>query len=356
MNDLDLQLIHDFRIKVEGHDFVFFKYHNIQGKDKWSCICSAMDWITVGMEYISDVKDGTRSYKHSMEMFAYIASIDVVWEGVQQIHRVIYNTPNIPFKNENESFEGKILEEDDNDYFKTLRASFGAHPVNLNGREKGEKYFASWSGDILDEYSVILYSNKVGNGFRTMYLKVNELNKFLEKRYGYLNQLMAEIDRQYKAYKQEMNHIFIKENDDICKQLEILKVESSKRLDLHKILIDRLIMFFTTPIIDKENEKMVDEYKEALKPVVKQIYNSLQTLEYDGVDYDALYPSTNKLQNGYAYYVEKLSSHIYGTGYHPTFWEPRLREIFKDHFVMEYRSYEELYILINSCIYKLNKI
>ena len=66
----DLELIDDFRRKVEEHDFVLFKYRDVQCRDKWSCICSAMDWITVGMEYISDVKNGKRSCTQSMEMFA----------------------------------------------------------------------------------------------------------------------------------------------------------------------------------------------------------------------------------------------------------------------------------------------
>lgn len=289
-----------------------------------------------------------------MEMFAYIASIDVVWEAVQQLHRVLFNTNQIPFKNEDECFQEKMLDEDDNDYFKTLRASFGAHPVNLNGKEKGEKYFASWSGDMLGDYSVLLYSNKVGNGFRTMYLKLNEINKFFNKRYGHLSQLMDEIDRQYEKFKQEMRSIPIELSDNICEQLEILKDASSKRLELHTTLIDKLIMIFNVPITNKENEKMVNEYKEALKSVVCQLYKSLQTIECDGVDYDVVYQTTSNLENGYGYYVEKISSYIYGTGYPPAFWEPRLQEIFRDYFAMEYSGYKEFYVLIISCIHKLN--
>lgn len=351
-----LQLIEKFRDKVDANDFVLFKYRNVNGKDKWSCICSAMDWITVAMEYIDDVNKGKRSCLQSMEMFAYIASIDVVWEAVIQLHRVFFDTKKIPFKNEYECFEKKILEEDDNDYFKTLRASFGAHPVNLNGKEKGEKYFASWSGDSNGAYNVILYNNKAENDeFNTMYLKMNELNMFLEKRYGYLNQLMDEIDRQYVEFKREMNNAIIERSDNIFEQLVILKDASSKRLDLHNTLIRKLMMIFSIPITNTENEKMVNEYKEVLKPIVRQIYNSLQTLDYDGVDYSALYQTTNKLQNGYAYYIEKISNFIYGAGYPPIIWEPRLREIFKGHFVMQYSSYEELYLLIIACINKLNK-
>lgn len=88
----DLNLIGKFRDKVNSHGFVLFKYRNVKGKDQWSCICSAMDWITVAMEYIADVEAGRKSCKQSMEMYAYISSIDVVWEAVQQLHRVLFQT------------------------------------------------------------------------------------------------------------------------------------------------------------------------------------------------------------------------------------------------------------------------
>lgn len=351
----DLKLIRKFRDKVNSNGFVLFKYRDVQGKDKWSCICSAMDWITVSMEYIDDVRNGKRSCLQSMEMFAYIASIDVVWEAVQQLHRVLFNTDKIPFKNENKCFNEKLLEQDDNDYFKTLRASFGAHPVNLKGEEKGEKYFASWSGDFLGNYSVLLYSNKVGNGFRTLYLKMNELNKFLDKRYNYLYQLMDEIDRQYEEFKHEMKNIPIKRVDDIYNQLLILQEESNKRMHLYDTLIKELTMIFNVEITNIENENMVIEYKEELKPLVNDIYKSLQDMDNNEINDDILYQTSEKLPNGYGYFISKLTDYIYGAGYSPMVWEDRLTEIFKEHFVMEYSSYDELYLLILSCINKLNK-
>lgn len=351
----NLELIERFRDKVNSHGFVLFKYRDVKGKDQWSCICSAMDWITVAIEYIADVEAGKKNCKQSMEMYAYISSIDVVWEAVQQLHRVLFQTGEIPFKNEYECFDNKILEQYDNDYFKTLRASFGAHPVNLNGKEKGERYFASWSGDFLGNYSVLLYSNKVGNGFHTMYLKMNELNKFLDKRYDYLNQLMDEIDRQYVEFKHGMQNTPIKQADDMLNQLSILKEESTKRLGLYNTDIGKLIMIFNVEITNKENEKMVDKYKESLKLLISQLYNSLQSMDNSGIYYDILYQTSEKLPNGYGYFVSKLTDYIYGAGYHPMIWEDRLEEIFKEHFIMEYSSYDELYVLILSCINKLNE-
>lgn len=353
----ELDLIGQFRDKVNQHDFVFFKYHDVRGKNKWNCICSAMDWITVGMEYICDVKNGKRSCIQSMEMFAYIASIDVVWEAIQQIHRVLFNTDKIPFKNEKVCFEEKIIEEDDNAYFKTLRASFGAHPVNLKRKETSERYFASWSGDFFGHYTVTLYSNVVENKHKTMFLKVEELNRFLDQRYHYLNRLMDEIDKQYEEFKEKMKNIPIKQVDGICEQLEMLREASSERLNLHNLLVNDLIMIFNVPITNKENKKMVDEYKEALKPVIIQVYDSLQSVNYQDkvVNSDMVYQTTNKLPNGYDYFIGKIFDYVHGMKNSPSLWEPCLQKIFQEQFVLEYSSYEELYILIISCINKLNR-
>ncbi len=351
----DLELIETFRDKVNSHGFVLFKYRDVKGKDQWSCICSAMDWITVAIEYIADVEVGKKSCKQSMEMYAYISSIDVVWEAVKQLHRVFFQTAKVPFEKECECFSDKILDEDDNSYFKTIRASFGAHPVNLDGEEKGEKCFASWSGGFLGSYSVLRYSNKVGTGFRTMYLKMDELNKFLDKRYNYLNQLMDEMDRQYEEFKHKMKNTPIKQADDILNQLLILKEESTKRLGLYNTLIEDLIMIFNVEITNKKNEKMVNEYKESLKPLVSQIYRSLQNMDNNEINDDILYQTSAKLPNGYDYLMSKLTDYICGAGHSPMVWEDRLRQIFKDHFLMEYSSYNELYLLILSCINKLNK-
>lgn len=46
---MDSKLIDLFREKVNnnGADFVLHRYRNNNGKNQWSIICSAMDWISV---------------------------------------------------------------------------------------------------------------------------------------------------------------------------------------------------------------------------------------------------------------------------------------------------------------------
>ena len=49
---MDEKLIRKFRERVDKNDFVLHVYKNIDGKNKWNCICSAMDWISVSVHYL----------------------------------------------------------------------------------------------------------------------------------------------------------------------------------------------------------------------------------------------------------------------------------------------------------------
>ena len=355
---LDFKLINIFRDKVNEEEYVFFKYRNVNGEDQWSRICSAMDWITVGMEYIQSVKEGGRSTQQSMEMYAYISSIDVVWEAIRQLHYVFFQTLDTPFWGEQECFSDKVFQSsDDNHYFKEIRAAFGAHPVDLkvkNGGKK-EKFFASWSGSFLGGYDVLLYNGKVGGGYLKMSLDPKELDLFLEKRYSHLKKLIDEIDRQYINFKNEMIKKAIPKNQDVVSQLETLKDEAEKR-NFSGIngCIQKLIIIFSTKITNQENERMVLSYRELLDSLVQDIYFSLQNMDFEELDDSLLYERTNKLSNGYGYYIEKLMEYINSAGYSPIIWEGTLREIFDSHFILEYENFEEFYVLIRACINQLN--
>lgn len=65
--------------------------------------------------------------------------IDVMWEAVQQLHRIFFDTSTIPFADNTEVFCHKLFQASDNDYFKTIRACFAAHPINLNDHFTGNK-------------------------------------------------------------------------------------------------------------------------------------------------------------------------------------------------------------------------
>ena len=142
---LDLNQIETFRKKVNENWAVYHIYRNYKGKDLWGVICSAMDWITVGVSGIDlSSLSAENSNDASKKMMLFLSCIDVMWEGISQLYRVFYESKNIPMSDDHTVFNQKKT---DNDYFKDIRAIFMAHPVNLRDiYGKSDKWFSSWSG------------------------------------------------------------------------------------------------------------------------------------------------------------------------------------------------------------------
>lgn len=182
---MDNKLHIKLRERVNSSPFIFAQYSNIDGKNKWNCICSAMDWLDVAMTNIETALNdfyNAASLQKSMKFYYYIICIDIVWEAIQQLHRVLYNTNKIPFADNYICFTGNVFNQDDNTYFKTIRACFGAHSVNLNISKNEEKNFASWSysASTKNEFSLILYSNIANSNDIYLTVDINQFKCFFE--------------------------------------------------------------------------------------------------------------------------------------------------------------------------------
>ena len=293
---IDIELIIKFRDKVNSNSyFVLQRYKNMNEKNQWNIICSCMDWISVAIRNLYDMKnDNTNIDVLSMQTYLYISSIDIIFEAIIQLHRVLACDNSIPFKNDNSVFQKNTPFEhmDDNTYFKHIRATFGAHPVNLN--DKSCQWFASWPyKDSMDEYDfqVRLYSNKPNQEDITFGIKFNELNNFLNLRYLYLNDLIEIINNQYNNYVLEKKKQIISTDKNIIKQLEILHEEAKNRLenDYYVYAVVDLLKIFNTQL--SSDHTLEKKYKEELKKVIDEIYKNLQNMEIIDLSTDKiLYP------------------------------------------------------------------
>ena len=277
------QLLHSFRDKVHEGDRICKLYRNRAGKNKWNIICSAMDWIQVTVAGIdTDTLIRENSDEASRRMISFVSYIDVMWEGICQLHRVLFNTSYIPFMDDHSIFN---QEKDDNNHFKTIRAVFAAHPVNLY-EFKPDKAYASWSGGGIGhgDFSAIIYSNNADKEHETFDITFDELFRFAEKRYQYLTVLSAEIDKQIAADNEKwQNEIIPDRTEDILSHIELLKAENEKRFDNAwiKMRLEEIQMAFSTRITDEENEKAVDRYRQALITDLDYIQTCLQTMSFD---------------------------------------------------------------------------
>ncbi len=193
LQNMDEKLIQKFREKINEHNLIYHIYKNREGKNKWGGICSAIDWIETCIEGIDvDKLEMDSSNAASIKFMTFISCIDIMWEGVSQLHRIFFETDKLPFTGNNSIF-GKEM--DDNSYWKEIRAAFAAHPTNLTGEPKGEHNFASWSGHFgYGDFSVLVYSNDPGQDASFFDVNFDEIYSFALKRYEYINILSERVD------------------------------------------------------------------------------------------------------------------------------------------------------------------
>lgn len=362
---MDKFLINRFHEEVNDRDLVLQMYHNRDGKDQWSIICSAMDWIDVVVEEIDVCKlSRGNDNESSIRLMTFIMCIDVLWEAIQQLSRVFFGTGSIPFSDDNSIFEHKLFPTTDNAYFKTIRACFAAHPVNLNDRFGGTKekehWYASWSGGKFGEgdFSAFLYSNKPHERSILFSVQFNELIAFAQKRYNYLNDLIDEIRRQKEDYLDGWRHKEIPRSNDPLAQIEILVEEASRRFysdEYYNYKLKKLQIIFSTTITLPKNKALVEKYQNAFKAEIEEIYENLQNMISDELRSeqsinDSCPPSCR-------YYFSKLCEIIYGNGYYPLDYvkcfQPYLHELAE---LSEDMPMDELYTVVCAGFFALNRL
>jgi len=196
------ELIREFRDKANEYDYCRNHYSNVDGKNKWNCICSAMDWITVAVSdihfYPSLLPFGEcdETTIHVLNLFMRIA---IIKEGIEQLHRVFMNTNEVYRNDEKNIWIDNPYANTDNEYFETLRACFAAHPINLkkiNGCEKDILWYASWPHTTKQaDLAIILGSNITGMEHITINIKFSDLEKYAELRYQHLNDFISIIEK-----------------------------------------------------------------------------------------------------------------------------------------------------------------
>lgn len=359
---MDNTLINSFRECVNEHDLVFNLYHVCDDKNKWNIICSAMDWITVSIDGIDpDSLIFKNNNQASIRYMSFIMCIDILWESVQQLHRVIFNTREIPFKSERSIFKRNNTPKNDNDYFKMIRACFAAHPVNLNDHftdsEKKEQRYASWSGGGFGhgDFSVILYSNKIGEDDIFLDIYTQELLQFAEQRYEYLKVLIDELNKQKEGYLNSCRSRKIQKSHSIIEQISILVRESKKRLnsDYYNYELQKLNIIFSTQISCPQNIAVVNRYREALTQRVNEIFWALQNMTFGEFESEKIINDSAPKSCQYAF--SKLCDVVYGNG-HPALISTSLLKSTLGSIVNldETKSYDELYVVVLSGFFTLN--
>lgn len=316
------QKIINFRDLINSNtSFIYNTYSNKDGKNYWNLICSCMDWLTVSIRHLQNLPVLEQDIDvRVMQMFSLISSIDLVSESITQLHRVFINPKTLPFSGERNCFSERIFDEDDNSYFKSIRASFGAHPVNLN--HSNSRRFASWPFDSCihnGELTVHLYSSNVDEKDLVMTLSSKELIEFLTVRYNYLDVISQKIKYLYNNFTESLAKQVIETNSDPLEQLHILRAESKIRLnsDYYNGVIDELIMIFETEVLQFELKNMASDYKKSLEVLIEEIKNNLQTMKIIDLKNNSLLSPDSDLSRKLSYELSKFYTWIHGNNHDP---------------------------------------
>lgn len=330
--NIDQNLIGEFRDKVNSNSsFIYNTYKNKNDKNHWSIICSCMDWISVSVRFLSSKQsfDDEIDVK-VMELFSVISAVDIILESINQLHRVLINKNELPFESESIIFKGNQLKLSDNDYFKELRAMFGAHPVNLN-HSNGKHWYASWPNQPFSSvgsiFEIRLYSNEIGTEDMHFSIKLHEIELFAIKHYEYLNVLMKEIDNQFTEYCEKYRKIGIPSQPSTIELLRILKYEAENRFnnEYYKSTIDELLVIYTTNLNNEELAKEEELYKEKLLLVIEEIRSNLQNMNLVDLKTDNIInPEYPYKKVGYA--ISKLYTYDFDPELEPLF-DCHMREL-----------------------------
>lgn len=310
--------IKNFRNLVNSNSgFVYQTYKDKGGKNFYNLVCSCMDWITVSVAHLESASTLDKDIdKRCMQIYSLISSIDLIFESIKQLHRVFINKKTIPLSGENYCFNNRLFSsEDDNTYFKTIRACFGAHPVALN--QEDTKRFASWPFDSdfnTGDLTVLLYSCEANKESLQMHLSIDELLKFLKSRYDYLDVITDKIKALFVEFKEKFSNQLIETKADPLQQLYVLKSESVKRLnnEYYNSEIEDLIMIFTAEVTDPALLSMAESYKNSLLPLIKEIKVNLQKMNLVSLKNDSNLRVKPDLRKKLSYELSKFFNWVHG--------------------------------------------
>ena len=297
-------LSNKFREKANENNFLWSQYSNRNKRDLWSCICSSMDWIDVGVQYIENFQPPNHpSLLNCMEIFSFIQAIDVTYEAIKSLFWVLVNNGEeskkgrSPFYEEKDCFSSiKNNTITDDKFFKEIRACCGAHPTDLctyisDDTHEKQKRYASWIyTESNSSFSVTLYPDIISNKEIIVNVSYAELIDYFEKRFFYLNNLIDKIDELFEVFRKEKINDIIPKSSNPMEQLKILKDANAERLNNQCFdeTIEQLLLFFNTQFESKENDNIVENYRKKLISGVDELYDNIQNLEYNEMKLDKL--------------------------------------------------------------------
>lgn len=325
---IDDTLITDFRDVVNEQEFAYSYFINRDGKNQFSPICSCMDWISVSVRYLMDFPEFSENIDvKAMQVYSLISSIDIIVEALQQLHRIIESDHKLtkwPFRKSVSIFKNKtpyLSSEDDDAYFKSIRAIFGAHPTNLINNQ-GERLFASWPHFHTfneNDFTISLYNNTPGIDDIIFGIKFGELIAYVESRYNYLsmlkNSLIAIRNKHYNTLSKQA----IPPTNNIHAELKLLLSEVAVRgdNDYYRMEVEELISLFEGNVQEAHLQGEVEAFLSKLHPIVVEIRYNLQEMNIEDLTTTHGVMISRLPKNALHYVLQKMFTWLHSDRHDP---------------------------------------
>lgn len=259
-------------------------------EDKWNIICAAMHWFRTVESHLNCehlIEEKAEDYNWG-KVYLFLSSVDIVIEGINDINKIAKNNDKARlFYGDNEIFKDK--EKDDWEYFKNIRAIFGAHPTKLKDNNEyivstyptpyNPKIDISTRTTTGWDYYTLLWSKEKYKDFNQLSFgfKFKDVERYLDKCINYLEVIYKDILDMIYVYKKETAQKEIKKVENPIEQLNILLNEDKTRLnEKYKYEIEEIKVLIETPIIDPSNEIAYQKYRNLLIDKISYLYKAIQ--------------------------------------------------------------------------------
>ena len=333
---LDIKLNRRLRDTLnEQHNFMFDKIaeFKVPGKGNsekktgaFNCICSCLDRIDNLVEHCNDIGKNIEDVFGLCDILNYGQTLIDCISMIAKIYGMQYD-----FKNDTSCFHKSGLDGKGNDekYFKYIRSLCSVHPVETSyhpSYQGKEPEWCPWISKVSSQWDIqggdnqratnadfvaIVYRND-SNTNKHVYIFLTQIFLYIEKRYGYIENIIQEVKRQNRKRICELINKRIslpdecKNYDNYLSELEIAMKERCG--DSSSWQINKWRTILKSYFRDNTCNEILKLYKAELKKGIEKIHNSLQNMELDYYfDFEAVTYKASYIPSEYNYSLSKLN-------------------------------------------------
>ena len=308
--NIDTSLLRRLRDKVNENQNI--SYNKQYGKHRaWDKICAIMDRLDDTVDYLNELKLNTGKHRRSaFDFYDFMNNSAVVCDCIKELAK-IFDVDDEEIKTSTEIFNqtGTDGKGTDSKYFEYLRSLCSVHPIETSRHKIYQDNdfecspYVIWNNNFIytnddcDIYAVV-YTSKDGDSFKRVKICMSQIFEYIEKRVGFIEKIIQSIEDYQQRTIDDFRNEKIKcesEFDNYIDYLENLKFECEKRYgDDCFHYFDYIINLFQLEFSNNKNEYKMNLYKNAIKHAVKFEHNSIQNMNYEGLENNGfIYPPQN---------------------------------------------------------------